>query len=129
MTDTDHEGGQDAAALRAEFEVVFPPLRDLAAAGGGPLLNRLVGYAAGYADARLKQGNLPEARKQLDWLKAELIRQSRKGGPYVGGPFDGGHNPDGEIDGIQIRNGRVAGQYVLAEQDGRRVYRWEPEQA
>lgn len=132
MTDIDHEGGQDAAALRAELEVVFPPVRDLVAAEGTPMLNRMVGYAYGRADAMLLQGNLPEARKQLDWLKVELIRQSQKAGwgvPYVGGPFHGGLNPDGDIDAIDIRNSRVAGRYVLTEQGELRVYRWEPEEA
>ncbi|MEU6773459.1 hypothetical protein [Streptomyces sp. NPDC046759] len=35
--------------------------------------------------------------------------------PYVGGPYDGGHNPDGEIDAIGIRRGGSdeSGRYAL----------------
>lgn len=134
MTHIDHDG--NAETLRAQIEVVFESLRDLAAAKGTPTLNRMVGYSYGYADAMLKKGDLLEAGKQLQWLKTELINQSQKadagkgGVPYVGGPFDGGTDPTGFSDSIDIRRGgsNQSGRYVLTEQDGARVYRWEPEQ-
>lgn len=135
MTHIDHNG--DAETIRAEIDVVFESLRDLAAAEGTPTLNRLVGYSRGYADAMLKKGDLHEAGRQLAWLKAELIAQSQKvrskadgGVPYVGGPFDGGTDPTGFSDAIDIRRGgnNESGRYVLTEQDGGRVYVWEPEQ-
>jgi hypothetical protein len=75
MAGTEQESGE-AATIRAELDVVFPELRDLAAELGGHLLNLTVGYAYGYAEAMLKEGNLPAAREKLDWLKNELIAQS-----------------------------------------------------
>jgi hypothetical protein len=136
MTHIDHDG--EAGTLRAEIEVVFESLRDLAAAKGTPVLNRMVGYSYGYAQAMLKKGDLLEAGKQLNWLKTELINQAQKAGegtgtgvPYVGGPFDGGTDPTGFSDSIDIRRGgsKESGRYVLTEKDGGRVYMWEPEQA
>lgn len=129
MADIDHKHGDDAETIRAEVEVVFGSLRDLAAGHGTARLNQMVGYAYGYAEAMLKAGDLPEARKKLDWLKTELIAQSKRvggGAPYVGGPFDGGRNPDAFSDSIEIRRGgsNESGAYVLTEENGGPVYRW-----
>ncbi|MEU0857501.1 hypothetical protein ABZ352_18960 [Streptomyces griseofuscus] len=48
---------------------------------------------------------------------------------YVGGPFDGGANPDDFIDEIRMRTPLGAGRYVRSrdEETGAEVYRWEPE--
>jgi hypothetical protein len=75
MADTEQASGE-AATIRAELDVVFPELRDVAAELGGPQLNLSAGYAFGYAEAMLAEGNLPAARVKLDWLKNELIVQS-----------------------------------------------------
>jgi hypothetical protein len=77
MADAEQGTGGEAATIRAELDAVFPPLRDLAAELGEPLLNRSVGYAYGYAEAMLAEGNLPAARAKLDWIKTELIRASQ----------------------------------------------------
>ncbi|MBG7704831.1 hypothetical protein HCJ76_43920 [Streptomyces sp. MC1] len=130
MADTDH--GPEAEALRREADEVFQKLRDIAARGGTPQEHQMIGYALGYVEAMVTTGHLVEARDKLDWLKTTLARtgHTTDGVPYVGGPFDGGYNPDGEIDAIDIRRGggHECGRYVLAEVDGRQVYQWEPEQ-
>ncbi|NML55123.1 hypothetical protein HHL19_35660 [Streptomyces sp. R302] len=47
---------------------------------------------------------------------------------YIGGPFDGGANPDDFIDEIEMRTPAGCGRYVREEDEsGRPVYRWEPE--
>jgi hypothetical protein len=47
---------------------------------------------------------------------------------YVGGPFNGGSNPDAFIDEIQMRTPAGTGRYVRdRDEEGRDVYRWEPE--
>ncbi|MFB8025962.1 MULTISPECIES: hypothetical protein [unclassified Streptomyces] len=48
---------------------------------------------------------------------------------YVGGPFDGGINPEDFIDEIAMRTPAGSGRYVRAEDEsGAVVYRWEPDQ-
>jgi hypothetical protein len=48
---------------------------------------------------------------------------------YVGGPFDGGSNPDTFIDEIAMRTPAGCGRYVLEQDEGGiAVYRWEPDQ-
>ncbi|MER7937886.1 MULTISPECIES: hypothetical protein [unclassified Streptomyces] len=48
---------------------------------------------------------------------------------YIGGPFDGGSNPDSFIDEIVMRSPSGTGRYVQdTDQDGATVYRWEPEE-
>lgn len=47
---------------------------------------------------------------------------------YIGGPFNGGANPEAFIDEIQMRSPAGTGRYVLdQDDDGRDIYRWEPE--
>ncbi|WP_228984237.1 hypothetical protein [Streptomyces sp. DH12] len=47
---------------------------------------------------------------------------------YIGGPFDGGHNPDSFIDEIAISSPAGRGRYVRARgDDGVEVYVWEPD--
>lgn len=47
---------------------------------------------------------------------------------YVGGPFNGGSNPDAFIDEIQMRSPAGTGRYVRDQDDeGQDIYRWEPE--
>ncbi|MGW4569443.1 hypothetical protein ACWEN3_46435 [Streptomyces sp. NPDC004561] len=69
--------------------------------------------------------HVEEAWDKLDWLKNALARtgHTRRGVPYVGGPYDGGHNADGEIDAIDIRRGgsNESGRYVLTGVKGVRV--------
>jgi hypothetical protein len=48
---------------------------------------------------------------------------------YVGGPFDGGSNPDTSIDEIKMRSPAGCGRYVLGmDENGVAAYRWEPDQ-
>lgn len=52
---------------------------------------------------------------------------------YVGGPFDGGIQPDDFVDEIQMRPARSSGygpgRYVRGEDEaGTPIYRWEPEE-
>ncbi|MFJ8197028.1 hypothetical protein [Streptomyces sp. NPDC096152] len=82
---------------------MFRKLRAIAAPSGTPFEHQSTGYAFGYVEAMLEKGHVEEARDKLDWLKNALARtgHTRRGVPYVGGPYDSGHNPDGEIDAVR----------------------------
>jgi hypothetical protein len=112
-------------AQRSEADTVFRKLRDIAAPSGTPFEHQSIGYAFGHVEAMLEKGHVEEARDKLDWLKNALARtgHTRRGVSYVGGTYDGGHNPDGEIDATDIRRGgsNESGRYVLTEVKGVRV--------
>ncbi|MFC8538030.1 hypothetical protein ACFUJY_29520 [Streptomyces sp. NPDC057249] len=47
---------------------------------------------------------------------------------YVGGPFDGGTNPDPFMDQIAMRTPLGAGTYVKeADENGTEVFHWVPD--
>ncbi|MFF8941814.1 hypothetical protein ACF1A5_05930 [Streptomyces sp. NPDC014864] len=100
-------------ALRSEADTVFRKLRDIAAPSGTPFEHQSIGYAFGYVEAMLEKGHVEEARDKLDRLKNALARtgHTRRGVPYLGGPYDG------EIDAIDVRRGgsNESGRYVLTE--------------
>jgi hypothetical protein len=78
MADTEQGTGGEAATIRAEHDAVFPPLRDLAAELGGHSMSLMVGYAHGYTEAMLAEGNLSAAREKLDWMKSLLTRSAQE---------------------------------------------------
>ncbi|MEU2453853.1 hypothetical protein ABZ605_27720 [Streptomyces sp. NPDC012765] len=69
-------------ALLAELTTHFEFLRDLSSETGNTVLSRMAGYAFGYGTAKLEDGDLAAAAKQLAWMVAESSR-------YPGAPGTG----------------------------------------
>lgn len=64
----------DAQALAGELVKHFEFLRDLSSETGNTVLARMAGYAFGYGSAKLEDGDVASAVKQLGWLVAESSR-------------------------------------------------------
>ncbi|MFJ2752781.1 hypothetical protein [Streptomyces sp. NPDC087297] len=64
----------DAQVLGAELTKYFSFLRDLSSETGNTVLARMAGYAFGYGTAKLEDGDVAAAAKQLGWLVQESSR-------------------------------------------------------
>lgn len=77
MTKSDDiPAGQDRSveALRVDLETWFGFLRDISTERLDPVLSRMAGYSYGYGTAKLEDGDLAAAAKQLAWLVNEGSR-------------------------------------------------------
>ncbi|MER6253715.1 hypothetical protein ABT224_20395 [Streptomyces sp. NPDC001584] len=76
ITDGDIPAGESTAAqaVGADLTKHFEFLRDISTETGNTVLSRMPGYAFGYGTAKLEDGDLAAAAKQLGWLVQESSR-------------------------------------------------------